>query len=136
MWPRRWEAATDGKNRHHWKGLGVPDPCYGDGQQRIEDAIWIIVSTSLGERLMRPLFGAGADDYVFQPNSALTRTQLAHAVQQALVKWEPRIELDSVSVDSSPDQASQVLITIQYHIRSTNELFNMVFPFYLQEGAH
>ena len=51
------------------------------------------------------------------------------------MRWEPRIDLDSVRVTDSPDQASLVLISIDYRIRATNELFNMVYPLYLTEGV-
>lgn len=107
---------------------------YSSGPERIQDAIWIILSTSLGERLMRPDFGAGVHDYVFQPNSDVIQTQLWTAVNDALLKWEPRIELLNVAVQVG-DQPSEVLISIDYKIRSTNELFNLVYPFYVQEGA-
>jgi phage baseplate assembly protein W len=83
---------------------------------------------------MRPDFGAGVQDFVFQPNSAIKRATLASTIQEALVKSEPRIELQAVRVDESPDQESQVLVSIDYKIRATNELFNMVYPLYLQEG--
>jgi uncharacterized protein len=101
---------------------------------RIRQAIWIIISTSLGERVMRPTFGAGAADFVFQPNSAAKRSGLASAIRNALAKWEPRITVDAVSVTDSPDQQGLVLAAISYKIRSTNELFNMVYPLYLEEG--
>jgi uncharacterized protein len=107
---------------------------YSSGPERIQDAIWIILSTSLGERLMRPDFGAGAYDYVFQSNSDLVRTQMQAEVSEALLKWEPRIELIGVNVQEGT-QASQVLVSIDYRIRSTNELFNLVYPLYVQEGA-
>jgi phage baseplate assembly protein W len=125
------------------------------GPQRIQDAIWLIVKTALGERIMRPKFGAGVDDFVFQSNSAVNRSKLAIAIKSALLEWEPRIDLEDVRVDSAADLSSarvdsgngdvrfsnpgslesQVLVTIQYRIRMTNELFNVVFPFYLEEGA-
>ncbi len=108
---------------------------WSGGVPRIQDSIWIILSTSLGERVMRPTFGAGAHEFVFEPNSTLVRTQLASAVREALVKWEPRIELVSVRVEPSGDLQNQVLATIEYRVRTTNELFNMVFPLYLQEGV-
>jgi phage baseplate assembly protein W len=107
---------------------------YSDGPDRIRDAIWIVLSTSWGERLMRLDFGAGAYEYVFQPNSDVVRTQLAAAVREALLKWEPRIELLGVNVREGT-QPSQVLASIDYRIRSTNELFNLVYPLYVQEGA-
>jgi phage baseplate assembly protein W len=107
---------------------------WSEGPSRIQEAIWIVISTALGERLMRPDFGAGVQDFVFQPNSAIERATLASAIQEALVKSEPRIELQAVRVEESPDQESQVLVGVDYRIRATNELFNMVYPLYLQEG--
>jgi phage baseplate assembly protein W len=107
---------------------------YSEGPERIQDAIWIVLSTSLGERLMRPDFGAGVHEYVFQSNSDVMRTLLKSAVNEALLKWEPRIELTNVSVQEG-DQPSQVRVSIDYRIRTTNELFNLVYPLYVQEGA-
>jgi Bacteriophage baseplate protein W len=108
---------------------------WSSGPERIQDAIWIIITTALGERVMRPRFGAGVSNYVLQSNSVVVRTQLADAIKRALVEWEPRIELEAVRVDEVPEQASQVLIGIDYRLRATNELFNMVYPLYLQEGT-
>jgi len=107
---------------------------YSRGPDRIQDAIWIILATSMGERVMREDFGAGANDYVFQPNSDVVRAQLAAAVNAALTKWEPRIQLVSVTVQAGTEP-SQVLIVVDYRIRSTNQRSNLVYPLYLQEGA-
>ena len=128
---------------------------WSNGPSRVEDAIWIIIKTALGERLMRPTFGAGVDDFVFQSNSEINRVQLATVIKDALLQWEPRIDLDDVRVESgwqatdsrldeldSPQAMkdrstaldSQVNVTIEYRLRTTNEIFNVVFPFYLQEG--
>jgi len=108
---------------------------WSEGPDRIRDSIWLILSTSLGERVMRPEFGAGLKDDVFESNSDVVRAEIASTVRKALVTWEPRIELVALSVNPSPDQDSQVLIALDYQIRDTNELYNMVYPFYLQEGS-
>lgn len=108
---------------------------WSSGPERIQDSIWIIITTTLGERVMRPRFGAGVSNFVLNSNSLVIRTQLADAIKRALVEWEPRIELEAVRVDEVPEQASQVLIGIDYRLRETNELFNMVYPLYLQEGT-
>lgn len=121
----RFPIRVDAKGRLSWS----------EGPERIQDAIWIILKTALGERVMRPKFGAGIDAYVFQPNSPATRKALATVIRTALVEWEPRIELDAVRVDPVDSEPSQVLITIEYRIRTTNELFNVVFPLYLEEGV-
>jgi Bacteriophage baseplate protein W len=108
---------------------------WSEGPGRISDAIWIIVKTALGERVMRPTFGAGVNDYVFQSNSFVTRTKLVTAIKSALVQWEPRIELGQVQAQLVANEPSQVLISIEYRLRTTNELFNVVYPFYLEEGV-
>ena len=107
---------------------------WSSGPDRIQQAIWLVLSTSLGERIMRPDFGAGAQDFVFQSNSSVVRSTLANTVKKALVKWEPRIDVQSIRVDQGTED-SQVLISIDYKIRTTNELFNLVYPLYLQEGV-
>lgn len=141
----RFPIKVNARGRLEWSG----------GPQRIQDSIWLIIKTALGERLMRPKFGAGVDDFVFQSNSIINRSKLAIAIRGALLEWEPRIDLDEVRVDSAADLKStrvdtgdrnipfispadiesQVLVTIQYRIRTTNELFNVVFPLYLEEGV-
>jgi hypothetical protein len=105
------------------------------GSARIQAAIWIILSTSPGERLMLPSFGAGIKEYVFESNSQLVCARLQSVIQKALTKWEPRIQVVSVQATPSPDQASLVLISINYQIRNSNELYNMVYPFFLTEGT-
>jgi uncharacterized protein len=108
---------------------------WSTGPSRIQAAIWIILSTSPGERLMLPTFGAGIKDYVFQSNSQVVCNRLQTAVQKALTQWEPRIQVISVQATPSTEQASLVLVSINYQILTTNELYNMVYPFYLTEGT-
>jgi phage baseplate assembly protein W len=108
---------------------------WSEGPARVQDAIWIILNTSLGERLMRPTFGGGMLDQLFEPNSEMGRAGMAQQVSAALVKWEPRIDLVEVRVDPSPDVDGQVLASVTYKMRDTNELFNLVYPLYLAEGA-
>ncbi len=106
---------------------------WSSGADRVRDAIWIILSTSPGERVMRPTFGAGVQNFVFEPNSPALRAQLASTVSNALSTWEPRISIVNINV-SVGDEPNLVNISIDYTIRTTNELFNLVYPLYLQEG--
>lgn len=104
-------------------------------EQDIAEAVWIVLATSRGERMMRPDFGCGIDDYVFAPNNATTRGAVAHQVQQALMRWEPRIDLADVRVEEDPAQPNLLLIHVDYRIRSNNSFHNLVYPFFLDEGA-
>jgi hypothetical protein len=104
-------------------------------EQDVHQSIRIILATNPGERVMRPDFGAGLNDFVFEPVSTTTMHQLQTRVQEALVNWEPRIDVQQVSVTADPVQRSLLLIDISYQIRATNTLANLVYPFYLLEGA-
>ncbi len=105
------------------------------GEQDVAEAIWIILTTRRGERIMRPEFGCGLNDYVFAPNNAATRGAIAYQVQQGLTQWEPRIDLMDVRVEADPDRPNLLHISIDYRIRANNALHNLVYPFFLQEGG-
>lgn len=84
---------------------------------------------------MLPDFGAGAIDFIFQPNSPLVQSALVSSIKHGLLKYEPRINLVKVAVSQDPEVTSQLLITVEYQVRQTNELFNAVFPLNRTEGA-
>ncbi|HEY3230124.1 MAG TPA: GPW/gp25 family protein [Roseiflexaceae bacterium] len=102
----------------------------------IREAILIILGTNQGERVMRPDFGAGLQSLVFEPISATTRTLVKRRVEQALIAWEPRIDLREVRVSAGAAARGQLLIEIDYRVRATNTFYNLVYPFYLLEGEH
>lgn len=98
----------------------------------IKEAIWIILGTAKGERVMRPDFGCGIHDLVFAPINTATVTLVENSVREALTLWEPRIELIGVEATESGD--GELSVSIDYRVRSTNNRFNLVYPFYLKEG--
>lgn len=100
-------------------------------EESIRQAIWIILATARGERKMRPDFGCGIHDLVFATNSADTAGRVVAEVRQALILWEPRIDLLNVEAGSDPGERSRLLIEIEYRVRTTNNRFNLVYPFYL-----
>jgi phage baseplate assembly protein W len=97
----------------------------------VRQSIWTILSTARGERLMRPDFGCGIHDLVFASNSAATIGEIVSEVSEALIEWEPRIDVLNVDVQTAPNQPNQLLIQINYQVRTTNNRFNLVYPFYL-----
>jgi phage baseplate assembly protein W len=100
----------------------------------IHQAILIILGTDQGERVMRPDFGAGLSALVFEPINTTTMALARHRVEQALITWEPRISLREVTVRPDPSEPGKLLIGIGYVVRTTNTFYNLVYPFYLQEG--
>ena len=99
----------------------------------VREAIRIILMTARGERVMQPDFGAGLYDFVFASMSSTTLGRVQRAVGDALVKWEPRVEVTAVSVEPDEGEIGKLLINIDYRVRATNTRFNLVFPFYLKE---
>lgn len=102
--------------------------------QDIKESIWIILSTSKGERVMRPDFGCGVHDLVFAPINTTTINLVQNSIQEALTLWEPRIELIKVEVSTEKSDEGKLLVSIDYRVRVTNNRFNLVYPFYLKEG--
>lgn len=102
-------------------------------EQDVREAIRIILSTSKGERVMRPDFGCGIHDLVFEVISAATMTDIEQSVREALAAFEPRIDVLRVSASSDPGFEGKLLVSIDYVIRGTNNQLNFVYPFYIKE---
>ncbi|MEZ5351540.1 MAG: GPW/gp25 family protein [Bryobacteraceae bacterium] len=103
-------------------------------EEDVRQAILIILGTDPGERVMRPEFGAGLSTFVFEPMTPATLESLRVRVEEALVDWEPRIDVERVTVTAVPDEGKAV-IEVRYRIRITNSHHNLVYPFYLEEGS-
>lgn len=103
-------------------------------EEDVRQAIMIILETAPGERVMRPEFGCGIHQYVFAPNNTRTASLVRFQVEEALNRWEPRIELVSVTVTRDPAAPATLLINIDYKVRATDSRFNLVYPFYLERG--
>jgi phage baseplate assembly protein W len=101
------------------------------GETDVDQAIEIILSTAPGERPMRPEFGCGVHDFVFDTIDAATVGRLETEIRRALDRWEPRIVLDEVDFDLSEMGEGRLLITIGYRLRATNHKRNLVYPFYV-----
>ena len=104
-------------------------------EQRIEESVYLILSTAKGERVMLPEFGCGIHALVFAPNNAMTRAIIVQQVREALVAYEPRIDVLDIAAETAPEEANVLLIRINYQVRGNNALGNLVYPFYLGEGA-
>jgi phage baseplate assembly protein W len=99
----------------------------------IEQSIEGILLTDRRERVMLPRFGAGLSRLVFEPNSPATHRAVEEQVHNALIDWEPRIDLQNVQVGEG-ESPNVLLIDVTYVVRATNTYYNRVYPFYLLEG--
>lgn len=103
----------------------------------VRQAIRIILGVNHNERVMRPDFGANLNALLFEPMNVTTFSLVQHSVERALIQWEPRIDVLAVRVgpDGGDHARGQLRIEIDYRIRATNTFYNLVYPFYLLEGA-
>src|SRR5262245_57513118 len=103
-------------------------------ERSVQESIGLILATAKGERAMRPDFGCGIHDLVFERNNTATAGRVTQAVRAALSSFEPRIQLVDVRVEE-PGRGEVMEISIDYVVRTTNTAFNFVFPFYLERGV-
>jgi phage baseplate assembly protein W len=126
-------------------GRGLAFPIVADGatgriamaeyEDDIAQSIRIILSTRKGERVMRPEFGSGLHAFLFENDGYTLRSRIADAVKDALELWEPRVTDVDVSVDFPNGWAAGFRLDISYVVRSTNNPFNLVFPYFLTESV-
>jgi phage baseplate assembly protein W len=107
-------------------GLGLTSE-----RSELEQAIWIILSTAPGQRVMRPTFGCRLHELVFMPNNSHTAVLARRYVEEALGMWEPRVNVVQVETRPDPDNPTRLLIEIEYEVKATHDRRSLVHPFYL-----
>lgn len=105
------------------------------GEADIRQSLEILLSTQLKERIMRSNFGSALHHYLFEEIDQGLVNGVRNAIRDAILDHEPRIDVDKIDVDASEDREGLVLIAISYRVRATNNRFNMVYPFYLNEAT-
>ena len=103
-------------------------------EEDIQQAVRLILLTGKGERMMQPEFGCDLRRFAFDHMDYTTRTQMEQEAQQALVRWEPRITDVEVHLERDPGDDGRLLLHVSYVVRSTNNPYNLVYPYYINEG--
>ena len=101
----------------------------------IRQSIFIILETARGERVMRPDFGCGIHELVFEAVDSRTLQRIRSEVEDALRRFEARIEVLGVTIDEDATSEGVLMIELEYQVRRTNQTGNLVFPFYFREGG-
>lgn len=104
---------------------------YEEGAEKVRQALWIVLDTEPGERVMRPTFGCGLRRFLMKPNTAATRALIQQGVAEAIGRHEPRVAVQEVRAEAGEDPAL-VLVHVSYtHVRD-GKPGNLVYPFYLE----
>jgi hypothetical protein len=120
--PPRFMESTDGLELSH-------------NDQDIAESIFILLSTTPGERVMNPKYGCDLQSMVFSSMSTSNKTRIEDMINTAILYFEPRVRVVGITINS-PDQLNGKLeISITYDIKGTNSRKIMVYPFYLSEGT-
>ncbi|MFP2909879.1 GPW/gp25 family protein [Pyxidicoccus sp. 3LFB2] len=92
---------------------------WSEGERNVREAIQVILATEPRERILLPEFGAGLSRFLFEPNTVTTRHEIAERITRALGLWEPRISVESVSVEADAQDARAATATITYKLVAT-----------------
>lgn len=104
-------------------------------EEDINSSLEILFSTTVGERIMQPKYGANLKNLLFDPIDTSLKAYIKDLIKTAILYFEARIKLDNISIEAKPEEG-MLLITLEYTIRSTNSRYNFVYPFYLNEGTN
>lgn len=131
------ESVNDSTQQYIGQGVAFPARVSVQGGLQlsasltnIEESIYLILRTNIGERLYRPDFGSRLSELVFAPLNTQTLLLMRLYVEEALKLWEPRIVLDEIRTDPDPVNG-RVDIIITYHPKEIADRRSLVYPFYL-----
>src|SRR5436190_18277364 len=103
-------------------------------EEDIKKSLEILLSTTIGERFLQPLYGCNLEKYVFEPLNATISTEIRLAVKDAIELFEPRLKLLGVKLDAGFINEGRIDIVVEYQIIITNTRHNLVYPFYINEA--
>jgi uncharacterized protein len=101
----------------------------------IQKSLEILLTTTVGERVMQPKYGCNMEDLLFESLDTTTKTLIKDRVKTAILYFESRIDVTRIELNTQNELAGELLIEIDYVVRATNSRFNFVFPFYKTEGT-
>ncbi|MBK8965773.1 MAG: GPW/gp25 family protein [Saprospiraceae bacterium] len=103
----------------------------------IEESLTILLNTRPGERVMRPDYGCALDDMLFEPVDAGIITYVKDLISNAILYYEPRVNLQNIEIITDPDMIleGRILIELDLVVRNTNSRFNYVYDFYKREAS-
>jgi uncharacterized protein len=104
-------------------------------EEDIRQSVRIILETARGERVMRPDFGCGIHELVFTAVDSTAIQRIRSEVEDALRRYEARVDVLGVTVDEDAAGEGMLLVELEYRVRKTNQVGNIVFPFYFREGG-
>ena len=104
-------------------------------EQDIAQSLEILLSTRMGERIMFPGYGCNLHHMTFESMTTSFTTYIKDLIRTAVLYHEPRIQLETVNLQTDHQYEGKITIYLEYLIRNTNTRSNLVYPFYLEEAT-
>ena len=101
----------------------------------IKSSLEILLSTKIGERIMQPKYGCNMDELLFSPLTQTLKTFVSELIRTAILYHEPRIDVEQIDITQVDDLTGELLVLIDFRVRTTNSRINMVYPLYKKEGT-
>lgn len=105
-------------------------------EQDIYESLWILLSTTPGERVMQPAYGCGLKAHVFDNLDESSFAVMRDLIEKAILFFEPRVTVELIDINDEHYLEGKILLNIVYRVRSTNNRYNLVYPFYLHEASN
>jgi phage baseplate assembly protein W len=102
----------------------------------IQNSLYILLSTTKGERVMEPDYGCNLNKMLFEPITTTFKNYMTQMIKNAILLYEARIDVRSITIDDTMQNAGKIIIILDYIVRTTNSRYNYVYPFYLNEGTN
>ena len=131
------------ENKFLGKGWSFPPEFYAGGaevemvagEEDIRQSLQILLSTSLNERIMQSGFGCDLNRFLFEETNQSFINDMRNSVSNAILRNEPRVRVEAVQLDNSDSENGRITITVDYTVYTTNNRFNLVYPFYINEAS-
>jgi phage baseplate assembly protein W len=105
------------------------------GETDVQQSLCILLGTSLLERVMFPGYGSDIWSYIFEEMGQALVNALEGSISDAILNNEPRVKTEGVRVNVDNVDPGKLWVSIEYTILATNNRYNMVYPFYINEAT-
>ena len=113
----------------------IPGVVMKSGVDDINESLHILLCTRIGERVMQENYGSNLKEMLFEPLNVSNQTYITEVLKRAILRFEPRITVDKITLEEDEILAGKVTLEIEYTVISTNTRHNIVYPFYQNEGT-
>jgi phage baseplate assembly protein W len=81
----------------------------------IKRSVRNLVQTNFYERPFQPELGCGIRELLFEPFTPMTKVFLQRKIEEVLINYEPRIQLQNVAVDDDQDN-NRLVVDIYFYV--------------------